>query len=101
MNLLIIANILIGMTIVVVHLDSILNKCNNKSILLNFLSTTKSFQKSTYKIKIVSGSPHCDAIENGSFHKEFIQSSRNNLNNINRTQSTPIDIPINRLNKIF
>ena len=101
MNLLMIANFLIGMSIVMAHLNFFSNKCNYKSIQINLFSTAKSFQKSTYKIKIVSGTPHCDAIEKGSFQKEFNQSSRNNLNNINRTQSTPIDIPINRLNKIF
>ncbi len=92
MNLLMITNILIGITIGFGCLE-----LSFHSILAQI---SKFLLKGIYKSEFAA-SPHCDVIENDSFLTEFIQSSRNNLNTIDRHQSNPIDNSIDRLNKIF
>ena len=51
---------------------------------------SKFFLKGICKSEFAKA-PQCDDFENGSLLREFIQSSRNNLNTINRHQSYSVD----------
>jgi len=110
MNLLLIANILFGTTTIIGGLILSLNKCtirkatffvNPISHFQSVLLTTSTILNTGIYISKVFVYKDLSTFENDSTHTEFIQSSRNKLNIINRTQSSPIDFSVDRLNKII
>ena len=97
MNLLLIANILIWISIVFGCSNFSVNENRNtaikpRTIYLKFIQTVRSLSSSFltgfYKYDYVLASPRSGTFVNGSNPFEVFHSSRNNLNTISKVQST-------------